>query len=538
MTNMKSKDSREAALLGRTQVISDVQEAHSAISSILNESKVGLDLEGMDLGVDGKVSIVTVALPSGSVFIFDVYSCPMIMFDGRLHEVLESDRILKVMHGAFGDAGGLLSNFNVRLRNVYDTQCAFTALQLSDPHRLLSPDLIPHTIGLNDLLKFYRITPNGYKKGIQGLYRETPHLWKTRPLTPEMIGYAAADVDNLLSLFHRMTKEHALKQNRLLLDNLIYETLFNHVVPLAVRKRRQFRQNQLRRWRTELMNSKRLFPYIEEPHGNNDYVWRNDYDAPLANAKLMSNGNNPMRMFHKVNESNSEDKIEVIDTKMYQSFNKKFYFDVKQSKSTKFIKISEVNMDQTRNQIHISLSAVGHLRDHLGALLDAHEATPRHRHRDTHTLKSEVLIKDTRRYFLDLKDNGRARFVTISQLLPVGGKLSSIAFPVQDLAPIIRLISDLQAEHTSGEDVDEAPEGNYLRVNNKRFFFNVSKNGKGTFMRISEVVPPTYRASITIPERSWDRFIETFHQTCDLYRSVDSCTSRPDSACDKRSSDE
>lgn len=534
MTNMKSK---ESARMNRTHVISDVQEAQVTMVTILKESKVGLDLEGMDLGIDGKVSIVTLALPNGNVYIFDVYSCPMIMFDGKLHEVLESDRILKVMHGAFGDAGGLLSNFNVRLRNVYDTQCAFTALQLSDP-RLLSQDLIPHTIGLNDLLKFYKISPNGYKKGIQGAYKDTPHLWKTRPLTSEMIGYAAADVDNLLALFHRMTKEYALKQNRLLLDNLVYETLYNHVVPLNIRKRRQFRQNQLRRWRTELMNSKRMFPYIEESHGN-DYVWRNDYEAPLANAKLMSNGANSMsRMFHRDNESHTEDKIEVIDTKMYQSFNKKFYFDVKQSKSTKFIKISEVNMDQTRNQIHISLSVVGHLRDHLNALLEAHQSTPRHKYRDTHTLKSEVLVKDTRRYFLDLKDNGRARFVTISQLLPVGGKLSSIAFPVADLSPIIRLIGDLQAEHSSGEDIDEAPEGNYLRCNNKRFFFNVSKNLKGTFMRISEVVPPTYRASITIPERSWDRFIETFHQTCDLYRSADACLSRPDSACDKASSDE
>ncbi|KAI5734503.1 uncharacterized protein LOC103512274 isoform X2 [Diaphorina citri] len=527
MTNMKSKES----LMNRTNLITDVQEAQSAMATILNESKVGLDLEGMDLGVDGKVSLVSLALQNGKIFIFDVYSCPLIMFDGKLHEVLESDRILKVIHGAFGDAGGLLSNFNIRLKNVYDTQCAFTALQLSDP-RLLSQDLVPHTIGLNDLLKFYKISPNNFKKNIQNLYRENPHIWKTRPLTSDMLLYAAADVESLLALFHRMTKEYALKQNRLLLDNLIYETLFNHVVPLNIRKRRQFRQNQLRRWRKDLMSSKRPYPYIEEVNSN-EYIWRNDYNVPLANAKLLNNPIN--RMFHKEKESANEERIEVIDTKMYQCFNKKFYFDIKQSKSTKFIKISEVNMDQTRNQIHISMSVVGHLRDHLNALLTAHQNTPRHRYRDTHTIKSEVLIKDTRRYFLDLKDNGRARFVTISQLLPVGGKLSSIAFPAQDLGPIIGLISDLQQEHSCPEDEDGAPEGNYMRCNNKRFFFNVSKNGKGTFMRISEVVPPSYRASITIPERSWDRFIETFHQTCDLYKSAECSTSRPESQCDKAS---
>lgn len=84
------------ALMNRTNLITDVQEAQSAMATILNESKVGLDLEGMDLGVDGKVSLVSLALQNGKIFIFDVYSCPLIMFDGKLHEVLESDRILKV----------------------------------------------------------------------------------------------------------------------------------------------------------------------------------------------------------------------------------------------------------------------------------------------------------------------------------------------------------------------------------------------------------------------------------------------------------
>uniref|UniRef100_A0A8D9APH0 Transcriptional activator protein Pur-alpha n=1 Tax=Cacopsylla melanoneura TaxID=428564 RepID=A0A8D9APH0_9HEMI len=526
MASAKQKES----LMNRTRVIADVQESLSVTATILNESKIGLDLEGMDLGVDGQVSLVTMALQNGNIYIFDVYSCPMIMFDGKVHEVLESERILKVMHGAFGDAGGLLSNFNVRLKNVYDTQCAFTALQLSDP-RLLDNDLVPHTIGLNDLLKFYKIAPNSAKSRMQNSYRGNPHIWKTRPLTDDMLHYAAADVDALLGLFHRMTKEYALKQNRLLLDNLIYETLFNHVVPLTIRKRRQFRQNQLRRWRTDLNGSKRLFPYIEDVNPK-DHLWRNDYNAHLANAKLMHN--NPInRMYHKEKDSHSEEKIELIDTKTYQSFNKKFYFDIKQSKTTKFIKISEVNMDQTRNQIHISLSVVGHLRDHLNALLTAHQNTPKRRHRETHTLKSEVLIKDTRRYYLDLKDNGRARFVTMSQLLPVGGKLSSIAFPVQDLVPLLGLLEDIQAEHGSPEDEDRSLEGNYMRCKNKRFFFNVSKNEKGTFMRISEVVPPTYRASITIPQQSWHRFIETFHATSDLYESAESSTSRPDSQCDK-----
>lgn len=522
------------SLQNRTNVISDVQEAQAATASIAKQNKIGLDLEGMDLGVDGKVSIVTIALQNGTIFIFDVYSCPLIMFEGKLKEILESDKILKVMHSAFGDAGALLSNFNVRLKNVYDTQCAFTALQLSDPN-LLPEDLVPHSIALNELLKFYKISPNAYKSSIKSSYRDNPHIWKTRPLTEEMILYAASDVDALITVHARISKEFALKQNRHLLDNLIYETLFNHIVPLNIRKRRQFRQNQLRRWRTEVMNSQRMFPYFEEPTPN-DYVWRNDYNVPLANSKLMSNS--ITRMFSNVRdkESGGEEKIEVVDTKFYQSFSKKFYFDIKQSKTSKFVKISEVNMDNTRNQVHISMCVIGRFREHLEVLYDVHKKTPQRRHRDTHTLKSEVLIKDTRRYFLDLKENGRNRFVTISQLLPMGGKLSSIAFPVQDLKPVIELIGEIQNEHSCPEDDEFAPEGNYLRCNNKRFFFNISKNRKGTFMRISEVVPPTYRASITVPERSWDRFIETFHQTCDIYKSAES-TPRSQSQCDKLSDD-
>lgn len=70
-------------------------------------------------------------------------------------------------------------------------------------------------------------------------------------------------------------------------------------------------------------------------------------------------------------------------------------------------------------------------------------------------------------------------------MLPTGGKLSSVAFNLQDLKTFIQIFHDISEEWA----VDEATvnEGSYMRFRNKRYFFNINQNQRGIFMRISEV---------------------------------------------------
>jgi len=41
-------------------------------------------------------------------------------------------------------------------------------------------------------------------------------------------------------------------------------------------------------------------------------------------------------------------------------------------------------------------------------------------------LKSEMMIKDNRRYYLDLKENSRGRFLRVSQTITRGGPRSQV----------------------------------------------------------------------------------------------------------------
>lgn len=74
----------------------------------------------------------------------------------------------------------------------------------------------------------------------------------------------------------------------------------------------------------------------------------------------------------------------------------------------------------------------------------------------------------------------------------------------------------------------ELPEGRHLRIDNKKFYFDVGQNNLGIYMRISEVcsihcllfhfnigtvifqVKSNFRSSITIPEKSWVKFRDVF----------------------------
>lgn len=87
--------------------------------------------------------------------------------------------ILKVLHGADYDVRSLYRDFDIRINNLFDTELAGRFLGL------------PHT-GLEALLKEHL--------GIQLNKKFQKKDWSQRPLPPEMIDYAAEDVNHLVRL--------------------------------------------------------------------------------------------------------------------------------------------------------------------------------------------------------------------------------------------------------------------------------------------------------------------------------------------------
>ncbi|VDP22140.1 unnamed protein product [Soboliphyme baturini] len=81
---------------------------------------------------------------------------------------------------------------------------------------------------------------------------------------------------------------------------------------------------------------------------------------------------------------------------MLQIQSKRFYLDVKQNRRGRFIKIAEVSC--------------------LSQLVYRTLLTYIHK-TDNGVLKSEIMVQENRRYYLDLKENNRGKFLRVSAFI-------------------------------------------------------------------------------------------------------------------------
>ncbi|XP_022335656.2 transcriptional regulator protein Pur-beta-like isoform X10 [Crassostrea virginica] len=208
-----------------------------------------------------------------------------------------------------------------------------------------------------------------------------------------------------------------------------------------------------------------------------------------------------------------------LATRTLQIQSKRFYLDVKQNRRGRFIKIAEVGAGGKKSRLLLAMSTAAEFRDYLTEFSEHYASlgppNPDNLPEDG-KLKSEQMVKENRRYYLDLKENQRGRFLRVAQTRPRGGPRSQIAIPAQGMIEFRDALTDLLDEFGTDdhEGQNELPESKYLRVENKVFYFDVGSNRRGVYLRISEV-RANYRTAVTIPERSWGRFRDMLCEFCD-----------------------
>ncbi|CAD6194170.1 unnamed protein product [Caenorhabditis auriculariae] len=191
---------------------------------------------------------------------------------------------------------------------------------------------------------------------------------------------------------------------------------------------------------------------------------------------------------------------DVLASKQLNVQYKRYYVDVKENQRGRFIKNRR---DRQRPQV-----AAGFLDERRGQ-------SPRHLDSDgsnteNKVLKSESLVFDTRRYFLDLKQNDRGRFLRISQLIVVTPRSTrqQIAIPEEGIVEIRDTFAEFIDKFSAGY-LDEASSSNKNKVvagENKQFIFEPNENDRGQFVRITEVKNSGYRTSITVPASALENF--------------------------------
>ncbi|XP_066507056.1 transcriptional regulator protein Pur-beta [Hoplias malabaricus] len=255
-----------------------------------------------------------------------------------------------------------------------------------------------------------------------------------------------------------------------------------------------------------------------------------------------------------------EQETQELASKRLDIQNKRFYLDVKQNSKGRFIKIAEVGAGGSKSRLTLSMSVAAEFRDYLGDFIEHYaqlgpsspeqiaqssgggdDSGPRR------ALKSEFLVRENRKYYLDLKENQRGRFLRIRQTVNrgpgpgfgvtgpgVGGGLQAgqtIALPAQGLIEFRDALAKLIDDYGGDDDelsgggggaaagYGELPEGTSIMVDSKRFFFDVGANKYGVFLRVSEV-KPSYRNSITIPFKAWSKFGGAFCRYADEMKEI------------------
>lgn len=116
-------------VLQNTQVISTIKDSLFVCDAIMKSASspdenvvIAFDSKGVNLGVKGQLTLIEIATIRGEVFIFDLQHCPQLMTDGGLKAILEDENIVKIIHDCRNDSFNLYSQYDILLRNVFDTQ--------------------------------------------------------------------------------------------------------------------------------------------------------------------------------------------------------------------------------------------------------------------------------------------------------------------------------------------------------------------------------------------------------------------------------
>lgn len=116
-------------VLQNTQIISTIHESLFVCNAIMKSSPspdervvISFDSKGVNLGVKGQLTLIEIGTVRGEAFIFDLQQCPHMMIDGGIKMLLEDENIIKIIHDCRNDSHNLYTQYDILLRNVFDTQ--------------------------------------------------------------------------------------------------------------------------------------------------------------------------------------------------------------------------------------------------------------------------------------------------------------------------------------------------------------------------------------------------------------------------------
>lgn len=200
------------AVYHQKEVITEVPRCRQLVHVLQRECIISVAGEGVALGREGPLTLFLVGTFYGKVYAFDCLVNNELFDKGGLRLLLENTKVLKVAFSCCFLSAALYTQFAVRLRNVFDTQIAHLVI------RELEGQKLPERLTLFDICQCYSGTGNnyGWRTDVKDMYlRRIGDYWSQRPLTCEMLEFAADDVMSFIPEVYRRQSEF-LEEHRLL----------------------------------------------------------------------------------------------------------------------------------------------------------------------------------------------------------------------------------------------------------------------------------------------------------------------------------
>ena len=166
------------------KIISDEQSLNLAVKKLHNFQRISLDTEFLWRKTYFPVlSLIQVKL-GNKILIFD---CIKLKKLDPLTEILEDDKILKIIHSSRSDSNVLFMSKNILIKGTFDIQVAENILDESNENK-----------------SYKSIVEKYCNKSLSK--SETSSDWSIRPLSREQLDYASLDVIFLENIYKKQIK--------------------------------------------------------------------------------------------------------------------------------------------------------------------------------------------------------------------------------------------------------------------------------------------------------------------------------------------
>uniref|UniRef100_A0A1A8QWI3 Exonuclease 3'-5' domain containing 1 n=2 Tax=Nothobranchius rachovii TaxID=451742 RepID=A0A1A8QWI3_9TELE len=174
------------------------QKFGPAVMTIKKQRVIGVGGEGVEVHKSGRLCWVQIATKN-KVYLFDILLLGARAFKNGLSMILESKRILKVIHDCRALAGCLFAHFGVKLNNVFDTQVADVMCFYSETGGFL-PDRVST---LQEVVSLHLKVPASGLSSLQKksqLSQEAMEMWYKRPCSVPLLKVMVVSVIHLQPL--------------------------------------------------------------------------------------------------------------------------------------------------------------------------------------------------------------------------------------------------------------------------------------------------------------------------------------------------